>query len=249
MNCLETKVIEVIPQLKDGVGFFSKFNNPCWAEEFTNTSYLDMFFGMNYGEKLVSPLLNFYCDDNGKVSNENLTALALMIYDIRGHEWEKLFDSLMAEYNPIENTEVHEQISDTRAKNTTDGNTRTLNTQNTNSGTSNTNSSATGSGNDSNNVFGFDSVTAVGDSSGSNSSQSSSTTQNATNNTINDTGTITDAGSGSESELYTRSYTKHGNIGTQTAADLLGGNIELWKWTFILNIMDDISRIISLGVY
>lgn len=249
MNYLEDTVIDVIPQLKTGNGFFSKFSSPVWAEDFTNTAGLDIYFGMNYGQKHPAPFLTLYEGADGTISNEDLTTLASILYQVRGNEWSKLYAALKAEYNPVENTDVTESIADTRALNTTAGNTRTLNTQNTNAGTGSVNVTANGTGSSANDVFGFDSSVAVGDSTTSDSSNSQSATQTATNNTINDTGTITDAGTGSESELYNRSYRKHGNIGTMTASDLIGGVIELWQWTFIIQVMEDISKFISLSVY
>lgn len=249
MNYLEDTIIDLIPQMKNGVGFFSKFNDPVWSEDFTNTSGLDIYFAMTYGQKHAAPFLTFYEGEDGTISNEDLTTLATIIYSMRANEWSKLYAALKAEYNPVENTDVTESIADTRAVNTTAGNTRTLNTQNTNAGTGSVNVSATGSGSSDNDVYGFDSATAVGASETSDSTQSSSATQTATNNTSTDTGTITDAGTGSESELYNRSYRKHGNIGTQTAADLIGGVIELWQWTFIIQVMEDINNFISLAVY
>lgn len=243
-------LLDILPQMKTGTGFFTKFVNPVWAEDYTNTARLDIFFAMTYGQKHPAPLLNMFVDeDTGHIDNDDLGAIAAMIYDIRGNEWAKLYEVLKAEYNPLENTDVTESISDTKAVNTTDGNTRTLNTANNSSGSSSVNSSANGSGSTAGNVYGFDSSTAVGDSTGTDSSNTQSATTTSNQNAITDTGTITDAGTGSVSELYTRSYTKHGNIGVMTPNELLGGTVEMWKWTFIIQIMNDICDLIALNVY
>lgn len=263
-------LLDILPQMKTGTGFFTKFVAPVWAEDYTNTARLDIFFAMTYGQKHPTPLLDMFVDeDTGHIDNDDLAALAAMIYDIRGNEWEKLYDVLKAEYNPLENTDVYETTADTtsnsgtagntRTYNETEGNTRTLNTQTANSGSSTVQSTASGSGSTAVNVFGFDSSTAVGDNTGSDSSSTNSTTGTQTANTINDTGTVTDAGthggtvadSGthSDSGTFSRSYHKHGNIGVMTPNELLGGTVEMWKWTFIIQIMNDICDLIALKVY
>ena len=263
-------LLDILPQMKTGTGFFTKFVAPVWAEDYTNTARLDIFFAMTYGQKHPTPLLDMFVDeDTGHIDNDDLAALAAMIYGIRGNEWEKLYDVLKAEYNPLENTDVYEETREnraitgaqgnTRTYNETEGNTRTLNTTTTNGGSSTVQSTASGSGSTAANVFGFDSSTAVGDSTGSDSSSTNSTTGTQTANTLTDTGTVTDAGShggtvtdsgnNSSSDSFQRIYTKHGNIGVMTPNELLGGTVEMWKWTFIIQIMNDICDLIALKVY
>ena len=243
-------VIDIIPQMKTGTGFFSAFVDPCWAEDYETPAQLDMFYAMTYGHKHPAPILDMFVDeDTGEIDNDDVAVIASMLYQLRGHEWEKLYAALKAEYNPVENTDVYENYTDNRTGSGTNGNTRTLNTQTANSGTGSVTSSGSGSGNTANNRFGFDSAQAVGDTTGSDSSTTQSTTGTTTSNTINDTGTITDAGTASNTESITHTLRRHGNIGVMTAAQLVGGEIELWKWTFIIQIMNDIVELITLKVY
>lgn len=263
-------ILDIIPQMKTGTGFFSKFVSPVWATDYTNTARLDMFFAMTYGQKHPGAILNMFVDeDTGTISNDDLAVIASIIYDMRGNEWAKLYDVLTAEYNPIDNTDVYEETREnraisgaqgnTRTYNETNGNTKTLNTSTSNSGSSTVQSTASGSGSTASNVFGFDSSTAVGDTTGSDSSSTNSTTGTQTLTTIGDTGTITDAGThggtvtdsgnNSSSDSFQRIYTKHGNIGVATPADLLGGTVEMWQWTFIIQVMNDICKLVALEVY
>lgn len=243
-------VIDIIPQMKTGTGFFSKFVAPVWAEDYANTAQLDIFYAMTYGKKHPAPILDMFIDDDtGHIENDDLAAIASMLYQLRGHEWEKLYTALKAEYNPVENTDVYENYTDNRTGSGTNGNTRTLNTQTANSGTGSVTSSGSGSGNTATNRYGFDSANPVGDTTGSDSSTTQSTTGTTTSNTINDTGTITDAGTASNTESITHTLRRHGNIGVMTAAQLVGGEIELWKWTFIIQVMEDISHLTALSVY
>ena len=244
------KVIELIPDMKSGAGFFSAFVEPLWAESFPTPAGLDMFFAATYGGKWAAPFLELFVDDDsGEIETDDLNAIASIIYNMREAEWARLYAVYMAEYNPIENTEVYEEVRENRAISAANGNTRTLNTSTSNTGNATVQSTANGSGSTATNKFGFDSVTAVGDTTGTDSSNTSSTTGTQSSNTIADTGTITDAGNNSSSDSFQRIYNKHGNIGVMTMAQLAGGEIELWKWTFIIQIMEDISHLISLSVY
>lgn len=244
------KVIDLIPDMKAGAGFFSAFVEPVWAESFPTPAGLDMFFASTYGGKWAAPFLEMFVDDDtGIIEPDDVNAIASIIYDMRGAEWARLYAVYMAEYNPIENTDVTETFTDQKTGSGTNGNTRTLNTQTANSGTGSVTSNASGSGSTASNKFGFDSSSAVGDTTGTDSSTTQSSTNTTTSNTINDTGTVTDAGSHSDTETITHNLRKHGNIGVMTMAQLAGGEIELWKWTFIIQIMEDISHLISLSVY
>ena len=241
---------EAIPQMKTGTGFFSKFNEPVWSEDFETPSQLDIFFAMTYGEKYGAPIINAFTDDTtGEIDNESLTSFAAMIYNIRGKEWERLYSVYTAEYNPIENTDVTETFTDQKTGSGTTGNTKTLNTQTANSGQGSVTSSGSSSGSNASNVFGFDSVSAVGDTTGSDSSTTQASTTSSNSNTVTDTGTITDSGTHSDTESITHNLRRHGNIGVMTMAQLAGGEIELWKWTFIIQIMQDICDLITLKVY
>lgn len=243
-------LLDILPQMKTGTGFFSKFAAPVWAEEYTNTAALDIFFAMTYGQKHPAPLLMMFVDDTtGKIGNEDLAAIATMLYEIRGHEWAKLYDVLTAEYNPLDNTDVTETIHDITDIDKGNSNTRTLNTQTDNTGDGSVATTGTASGNTAGNVFGFDSATAVGDTTGTNGSNTSSTTTTQTSNQIIDSGTIGDVGTGTEDIEYEREYHKHGNIGVMTFADLINGSIEAWKWTFIIQVMNDICSLTTLSVY
>lgn len=139
--------------------------------------------------------------------------------------------------------------------------------------TSATNSSenTTTSGSNDETVFGFDSVTAVGK--GGNTSANTSAVQRADNTTNEstasttsssyttdtgtvgdsgssaDTGTITDSGTNSSSETLSKTFNKHGNIGIQTAVDMLSADTAFWKWSFVKAICEDICEIIALDVY
>lgn len=245
----EKRVIDIIPQMKTGNGFFSSFTEPMWEEDYI-AAKLDIFYAMTYGAKHPAPFLNMFVDDEtGKIDNEDLAVIASTIYEMRSQEWARWYADLKAEYNPIENTEVTETTHEEKSGSNQNDNQRTLNTQTENTGSGSVETETSGSGTSAGNVFGFDSSTAVGKETGSTGSTGSSDTTTSTSNTVSDSGTITDAGGNQYDEEIDRTYTKHGNIGIQTAADMIEHDFEVWRWTFIIKVMEDISSLISLSVY
>ena len=263
------RIIDAIPQMKTGTGFFSSFTNPMWAETFTDTASLDIFFAGTYGKKFISPFLDLFVGEDGEISDESLADVANTIYQIHQTEWSRLYADLLAEYDPIENTDAYEQVSETRNISGTSGNTRTLNTSTAVMGSSEVNSSSNTSGSTTNNdtatnntdtsKYAFDSIAGVPESEidnsstnanmGTNEQEMQTATTASNSSTTADTGTIGDSGTSATAETFTRSYHKHGNIGTMTAAQLIGGDIELWQWSFIKHICDDILSHIALSVY
>ena len=250
-----------------GDGIFSSFDNPVWEEDF-DSSLLDIAFISMYGDKLISPFMYNFIED-GECTGADLQLLANVIYNLKANSWEHLYNAAKAEYNPIDNTDAMETLTETRTGSGTDGNTRTLNTTNTTSNTvsvdvsgsvnGSNSQTTTGSGSKSDNVFAFDSSNAVpktsssdtesNTTSGTNSSTTESESESTSSGSNRDTGTITDSGTNSHTETLTRNYRKHGNIGVMTMNQLLAGDVEFWQWNFMENVFADIIDMITLRVY
>ena len=234
------KLSDYLPITSDGL--FTSFINPVWAVPFPDTEELDRYFILRYGDRIGSKMCEFYADStDGTIKGDKLTALASMVYNINSRKWEHLYGVYKADYNPIENTDFVETITDIN------GNTRTLNGVTTSGGTATTVSTgnSTDSNNNDNNVFGFNSVNAVGDNqsigSGSSNTSANSTTTSSGNTT--DNSTITDNGT------HDSEHRKHGNIGVTSTVQLMEGEVEFWKWSFIDQVCKDICDIIALSIY
>ena len=270
-------------------------------------SQLDIMFLSSWSMRTAAPLLNVIHDSTVQLplSSQELDNLAGIINGMYKHKWDKLMAVAVAEYDPIHNyydslsetIEYSEEVdssksgsdshSNTRTDNLSEGrnltnsNTDTFNktdaTTDTRSITETHNMSNSGSNSNQDNVYGFNSSTAVGEgnSSGTNSnlesgtittvhSGSLSTTQTGTisssgteGGTITNTGTQQNVGSGTNSETgsndtageRTREYTKTGNIGNISTQKLLNEEIELWKYNFICEIMRDVAGLITLPIY
>ena len=226
----------------DSDGLFTSFINPVWVVELPDSEELDRYFILNYGDRLGNKLLEFYADsEDGTVKGDKLAALASMIYNINSKKWEHLFKVYMVEYNPIENTDFVETISENTV------NERTGNTTTQSNGTATTEGSGTNTGNNSGagNVFGFNSSEAVGDTTTTGSNEDTTQTQSTTeshgdsedNSTINDHGT------------HSSTHIKHGNIGVTSNVELMEGEVKFWEWSFVDNICKDICNVIALSIY
>ena len=234
------KLSDYLPMTGDGL--FTAFNNPIWATAFQNSSELDTYFFLRYGDRIGNKLIDNYADeDTGIVDSTNLIHLAALVYSINSKKWEHLYNVYNADYNPIENTDFIETITDTNS------NTKVIDSDGTSSGTASTTSSGTSSGSNSqdNTKFGFNSSTAVGDTStsGTDSNTTSATTSTTTSGLTTDDSTITDNGT------HTSEHRKHGNIGVTENVTMLEHEVEFWKWSFIDQVCKDICDIIALSIY
>ena len=234
------KLSDYLPMTGDGL--FTAFNNPVWATAFQNSTELDTYFYLRYGDRIGNKLIDNYADEvTGIVDSTNLIHLASLVYSINSKKWEHLYKVYNADYNPIENTDFIETITDTNS------NTKVIDSDGTSSGTATTNSNATNTGSTSgaNNVFGFNSTNAVGDStsSGSNTDQTYANSSTTTSGSTTDDSTITDNGT------HTSEHRKHGNIGVTENVTMLEHEVEFWKWSFIDQVCKDICDIIALSIY
>lgn len=230
---------ELMPSAYTGSGIFSAFNNPIWVEDF-DPAQLDIFFISNYGEKWSSPYL-MHISEGNILGSDKISQIAKIIYSMYKSQWEHLYLANKAEYNPIHNTDATEIETVNKVGNE---NTQTANSsEGTSSGTSS--NDTTGSGSVTNKRSGFNSSSDVRDTSGSNSSTAGSDGSNSqTDETSSEGSEIVN-----NTETVEREHRKFGNIGVMTSAQLIGGEIDLWKWNFIKSVMQDISDTIALSIY
>ena len=236
----ENKMIkDILTGAAEGNGIFSAFDNPIWCYDF-DPADLDIFFITTYGEKWSSPFLEYF-DDEGGISDDNLKKVANSIYRMYKSQWEHLYKANVAEYDPLDNTNVTE--TETLSKVGTENNLTGMTTDSTNKGTSAADS--TGGGSTTNERQGLGSNSYVPDNKSIVSNNSGSATS------ASDT-----TGSGTESTAlknyeddHERKMTKHGNIGVMTFAQLIEGEQSAWRWNFIKGVMQDISDCITLSIY
>ena len=227
-----------------------------WTEDFTFSGNLDTaYFGNHSGGKFCSPLVEHYLNDEEVVTETGRLAIARIISMKYSHNWKRLWDAYLSEYNPIHNYNmVEEKDAETtdEGKKVTDGTLVRSGTDSTAYGKtetgSNSNSSTEidylyGLNTDTENPRPSDKITTS--SSGTNSTQEGGTdieTLNLTNK--NDVEENSEA-SGTEHYKITRS----GNIGVTTTQQMLESEIALWSWNFFEQIFSDIDKELALSVF
>lgn len=220
-----TKLIDVFGDVLTDGGLFVKLNAlPVpWISDDISADVLDNAYFYNFsGQKTISPLLRRYLNGAEKITDSQMVSLANIIYKIYSKNWNKLYATLSLEYNPISNYDMTES--------------ETVENEKTNSREGSQSVNATTSGNSADNVFGFNSSGAVGDS---------TTTTSATNST-----TSTDSDSGSGTDNTERTLTRSGNIGVTTSQQMIESERDLWRWKFFFDVVfPDIDEVLTVATY
>jgi len=220
------------------------------------------YHGNVSGRKLISPLVKSMLVDDA-LSETDPATLAQVIYTMFGRNWDKLWATMEAEYNPIENYSMVEQMTnDTTVDQYGKTTTRTDNLQHAKTGTEtntpNTTETTTPNltTNESNQVYGFNSDTGVNADESVTAATGTNTVQRTGTDTIQyntqdaDTGTQQHADSGSDT--HTRNYrlTRSGNIGVTTSQQMLESERALWVWNFFRDVVfPDVDKVLTLGIY
>ena len=214
-----------------------------------DASVLDIdYHGNHSGEKLISPLLLklLKADGGEQISIIHKSQIAIIIYERFIDNWVKRWDVLQAEYDPIENYSMVENMLDDvteHEKGTTL--TRTLDTAKTKTGTDTTtpNTEITAEGY----IYGYDS--GVASPSDKSVSTTSGTNETEYNTTDAETGTVTDVASGTDTDTRNYELTRRGNIGVTTAQQMVTAELELRKYDFFRSVYEDIDKVLTLPIY
>ena len=221
--------------LTDG-GIFTYLNGfeVPWKDEDIETDLDLEYHGNISGEKIISPLVRRVCYGT-ELTPEEKTVLARTIYAVNHTNWAKQWETMLFEYNPIENYRMIENMTDDE-KVTEYGRTSTRTDNLTDTNTPNLTSNTT------NKVHGFNSSTGV-------PSDEVSGTATGTN-TDTHTGTQGYVDGGTDTETRNYELTRSGNIGITTSQQMIQSERNLWVWNFFENVVfPDIDRILTIPIY
>lgn len=259
-----------------------------WSDDITtiNTYYLDNMYAFRSNEKTISPTIETYIKEfaspitAGTTPREKLSRMIAMKYKT---SWEHLYAITKAEYNPIANVESDETFTTTTEHGHTVQNTGTQGMQHgeqisrtgteqlshgeqiSHTGTSGTVSAVTAA-NTENDIYGFNSSTAVpADSSTASNSGNSTRTDNLNEgHSGNDTRTdnLNEGHSGTDTrtdnltethggiDKVTEHRIREGNIGVTMTQQMLTAEADFWgMFTFWDAVFKDIDRELTLAVY
>lgn len=200
-----------------------------------DTSLFNAYFGMRSNNKITSPMVDYlkryYNIADIFLNREAIRALAQMLWNMYGNRWTRMWDVYQYEYNPGENYDMIERMTDdttvdqygktvTRTDNLQHSRnaTQTDNLQHTKTGTETTTPDITETTtpdletSESSKIFGFDSAAG--------SDSDSSITSATGTSTLERTGTETLQHNTIDADTGTRQTTEGGSdTGTQTHAE------------------------------
>ena len=111
MKCLK-RLIDVFPLAITGQGIFNAMNNIESLPFPVSSLIMDIeYFGNVSGNKIVSPLIDRLVT-NDEITPSQITTLSNIIISMYYERWEKLYSTFELEYNPIENYNMEEVMTD-----------------------------------------------------------------------------------------------------------------------------------------
>lgn len=208
-----------------------------------------MYHGGRSGRKWCSPMLEDFLktyDEDALPYDPVLQAISPMLWEYYGANWTARWNVLQSEYDPIENYSMTENMTDDVTEHTKGATlTRTLNTEHKKTGTDTTtpDTEITAEGY----IYGYDSDAAT--PSDKSVSTTSGTNETEYDTTEADTGTITDVGSGKDTDTRNYELTRKGNIGVTTSQMMITAELELRRYDFFRSVFEDIDKILTLPIY
>lgn len=105
----------------EGIFTYLKNNVATVPEYLSDTETLNIdYYYRHSGNKIASPLITHFLNDDGKLTTEGSNRIAKVILNAYKDNWDKVYEALTIDYSPIEN--VDETLTETTD---TTGNTKT----------------------------------------------------------------------------------------------------------------------------
>lgn len=223
-----------------------------WADLDIATS-LDIMYYAHSANKIISPIVRDYIkasnQEDGSLSSTYRNILARLIVIKYNDKWTRLWDLGDEEYDPLfsDHMTETETISGQHSKSGTNTGTMVTDHDRTDTGTV----TDQGSNSDNENLYGFNSSSAVGANT-SNGTDSNTETRNlASSDDITLTRNLADSESGTESS--SRTLTKNGRTGSLVSGtrvqDLIEAERNILQWNFWDVVFNDIDQVLALDIY
>ena len=218
--------------------FLSEEETPIFTQE--TAERLDDYYINDWSyEKVISNALDRALVDD-EITTETIDKYAAKIWMRYGENWKHFVSYLKAEYNPIDNYNMHEVetpnlTTTTNSKTNTDLTVENDSDENTNITTEDQ-------------TYGYNSSTPV-------DTNKSTTTGNKNDNKTHSKSTTSGSWDDNKTnevrtEQGTRSLERSGNIGVTTTAQMLQGDSDFWQnWDIVSAFFKDVDQVLTLGVY
>lgn len=237
-------VSDFMPHLLDGIGIFDILNaqDVPWRETVKATD-LNRLYYAHSSQKRLSKL----CEDLLALHDYDgyISYVAGMCYTLYSDKWNRIYNALTLDYDPIENYSMTEKVIDTGTDERTTRDTGTVsNTAETTDGGTLTESGTNGTDTS---LYGFNSSTSVPTDT-TDAKTNNTTTRNLTG-TENATETRNLTGTESNEHDYKTERKRSGNIGVTTSQQMAQSEIELRQYKFFNGVFEDLDSIITLYVW
>ena len=184
------------------------------------------YFGNHSGRKATSPLIDILLEDYelDELDISLKSKLADIIFVKYGLKWNKLYDTLVAEYNPIENYSMTEEDKPDYINKITGKQNSKIKVD-----TSNTRDSG---------LYGFNSTEATPVASETGVIAQTSEGKENFNNQESE-----------ETRKGKRVLTRKGNIGVTTTQQMLESERRLWFWSLVEQAFEDVDEVLTSNYY
>lgn len=235
-------VIQTFPNwITDGC-IFTKLNelDVPWKQDITPLN-LDYDYIGHSGNKYITPLVSYL------IENNKLDDIITILYQKNIRNWNKLYETLKFEYNPIHNYDGDESETITITDKGTVDSTGTNKTTDSISLISTDQDENNTFSNDK--VFGFNSPNTQGvDNNSSNSSTTNRTSSSSDTSTTSDNNN-TNKSTTDMTHTEQRTLTKGGNLGVTSTQSMIVQERDLWLWNYFEQIFSDIDKTLTLLIY
>lgn len=221
---------------------------------------LDMkYHGGFSGRKIVSTFVDAYLDDFDSMQDAYFVRFAEIFWKLSGENLTREFEIMSAEYNPLNNYDMHETLSENRSGNHADTSQSINAVEHTGFDKVSTERDETVStdSDSTHNINGFDSV---GDGVQADSTTDSAETHTTADHTKNyvqtdydntQTTTGNTNNSGTTAETVQHVLDRAGNIGVTTSVQMLSGHSDFWQnWRFYEKVLfPAVDRLLTIPLY
>lgn len=236
---METYNLQLKTMLPTTNGIFSAMERSAkYTVPWEKGQALDLaYIAEHSGEKITAPIVRTIAQGSMPLDVsqiETLADLLLMTYHVK---WDKLYATMSAEYDPLNNYDMTEESEDT----TTDTGTVTDNhtMEHGETITNNTESNTTQDGS----VYGFNSTDPVPNATQSGRGNGTDTTTHSGTDTDNNTKTL------DTTNTMTHKLIRKGNIGVTSSQQLLQSERDLWQWNYWEQVFQDVDSMLTLAIY
>jgi hypothetical protein len=211
-------------------------------------AYVDNLIFSDYGQRGISPFVRNRLNSENQIDSTNALYLSRFVLATCYEQWQRYCAAYVAKYNPAENYSMTETGLDTERNSGTDSDTQSY----TDYKETNKYGHAVKSSGESG-LYGFDSDSAVNADTSVNVTTYEQTDKDG-NTLPGDTreisGSRTDSTTHGHVKTLEHSFTRAGNIGVKTAAEMLRDDIDLWvKTNLWAMVARDTAQLLTIPIY